>query len=75
MKELNQIIVINFEENYDEKEVREWIESFYHEWLNYEETADEEMFDEIENSMVDDWIVEHLSDYDYYVESWEVKEM
>jgi hypothetical protein len=23
--------------------------------------------------MVDDWIVEHLNDYEYYVDSYEVK--
>ena len=73
MKDLNQIIVINFEENYDKKEVIELISGFYHEWVNFEETADEEMWSEIDNAMVDDWIVEHLDDYEYYVESYEIK--
>ena len=75
MKELNQILIITFEENYDEKEVMDAIDGFYYEWLNYEETADEEMWDEIENEMVDDWIVNHLNDYDYMVNSWEVEEI
>lgn len=73
MKELEQIIVIDFEEDYDEKDVMEYIASFYNEWLNFEETADEEMWGEIDNAMVDDWIVEHLNDYEYYVDSYEVK--
>ena len=75
MKELNQVLVITFEESYDEKEVLEYIDGFYCEWLNYEETADEEMWNEIENEMVDDWIVDHLNDYDYMVDSWEVEEI
>lgn len=73
MKELEQIIIIEFEEDCDEAEVLELINSFYYEWLNFEETADEEMWGEIDNAMVDDWIVEHLDDYEYYVDSYEVK--
>ncbi len=73
MKEIMQIIIIDFNEDYDEAEVIDWIDSFYYEWLNYEETADEEMWDEIENMSVERWITEHLSDYEYDYESYEVK--
>ncbi len=73
MKDLEQVLIIEFTEDYDKKEVLELIDGFYYEWLNFEETADEEMWGEIDNAMADDWITEHLDDYGHCVESWVVK--
>ncbi len=69
MSELNETLIIEFEENHDVSKLKEDIKSFYFDYMHPEE-ADEEAADEIETTTPGRWITDHLCDYDYSVCTW-----
>ena len=61
--EAKQYLVFNLEKEYDEEKVREAIAGYYREYLDPDEAGVcEEMLDELENSTICGWIVDHMYD-------------
>ena len=68
--ETKQYLVFTFEKEYDEGKVMEDIGGYYREYLDPDEAGvEEEMLDELENSTIYSWIVDHMYDCgDYDIE-------
>jgi hypothetical protein len=76
MKKLKQILVIEFDKEYNRGEVLEHIEGFYLEWLYPRKYCGEsEMIAEIETTSVGRWVTDHLCDYDYHVKNYAVEDL
>lgn len=69
MPELNETLIVEFEENHDISKLKEDIESFYFDYMHPEE-ADAEAAEEIETTTPGRWIIDHLCDYEYSVSEW-----
>lgn len=71
MEELNSTLVIEFDEEYDVKKIKEVVEGAYYEYMHAEETdMDEEMFAELDNMTVGEWITYKLDNEGYYTDDY-----
>lgn len=71
LKDFKETLVIEFDEEYEESEIKECIESAYEDYM-HPEYAEAEMETEIENSTIDGWITDCLCNNDFHVDSWKV---
>lgn len=68
LKDFDTTLVIEFDEEYDVEKIKEVVADAYHEYMYAEEgeDMDEEMFAELDNMTIGEWITYRLDDEEYY---------
>ena len=70
--EIDAFLVYTFAKEYEEEDVIEAINGYYHDWLHPED-FDDDFEAEVDNAHVDDWISEHMcNDGNFEVEDNDV---
>ena len=72
LEDFDTTLVIEFDEEYDVEKIKEIAEDAYHEYMYAEEDEDmdEEMFAELDNMTVGEWITYRLDDNGYYTTNY-----
>lgn len=68
---INADLVFHLAKKYDKKQLFEEAEDYYYQW-SHPEYEDEELADEIENETPDDWIIDHMCNSMFDVDSVDV---